>query len=76
LNINYKPVTIQGEIKFCFEAKSWKSVIKNTYELTKPFRQNDDVFVNILNEIRIGKLSDENLKILNKCERDLKFNDG
>lgn len=36
------------------------------YELTHIFRQSDEKFKNILNEVRVGSISQENLDILNK----------
>jgi len=51
---------------FCFESPVWKYVFakENHIELKTIYRQNDDVFKNILNEIRVGQLSDANKEIL------------
>lgn len=51
---------------FCFEAKSWCNCIKkeNIIYLKEIFRQNDVIFQNCLNEIRIGELSEETINIL------------
>lgn len=53
---------------FCFESPEWFSVfpIKNHVELKTIFRQRDPVYVKILSEIRIGKLSLESREILEK----------
>ncbi len=45
----------------CFEESNIK-----TYELTKVFRQKDKNFINILNNIRSGKVNDNDLDVLNK----------
>ena len=45
----------------CFEESNIK-----TYELTKVFRQKDKNFINILNNIRSGKVNDKDLEVLNK----------
>ena len=51
--------------KFCFEAKSWNKCIDNVVNLNFNFRQNEDfIFKKCLNEIRVGKISDETVKIL------------
>jgi len=52
--------------KFCFESERWYDVIplENHIELKTIFRQKDEVFRKILNEVRIGELSQENKEIL------------
>jgi ATP-dependent DNA helicase PIF1 len=51
---------------FCFESAAWNATfaLNNHIELTTIYRQKDDVYKSILNEIRIGKLSDENQRLL------------
>jgi hypothetical protein len=62
------PITKGKDLHFCFEAESWKDVVKQTFELTKQFRQtNDTKFTQILNEIRIGQISKESELELKKC---------
>lgn len=52
--------------KFSFESKEWYNVIRleNHIELKTIFRQKDEVLRKILNEVRVGELSDENKLIL------------
>ena len=52
--------------KFAFESKEWYNVIplKNHIELKTIFRQKDEILKKILNEVRVGELSNENKKIL------------
>lgn len=52
--------------RFCFESEQWNAVFtpKNQIELVHIFRQNDPVYINILQEIRRGELSEENKTIL------------
>lgn len=52
--------------KFCFESPSWNFVfpIENHIELKTIFRQKDELFKEILGEIRKGKLSEKNANIL------------
>jgi ATP-dependent DNA helicase PIF1 len=54
--------------KFAFEAEEWYNVIplENHIELKTIFRQKDPIFREILNEIRIGELSQKNKEILQK----------
>eukprot|EP01080_Neovahlkampfia_damariscottae_P005800 gene5800-9623_t len=69
------PVNQNGtELDFCFESKSWKSVVQSSFELKTPFRQNDKGFIQILNEIRVGKVSEKCEDLLKKCQN-RKFND-
>jgi ATP-dependent DNA helicase PIF1 len=53
-------------LKFCFEAEQWYNVIphENHIELKTIFRQKDPIFREILNEVRIGELSQKNKEIL------------
>lgn len=57
------PVVKKGVVRFAFEATDWKNV--KLYQLTKTFRQSDQQFADILNEIRLGKLSPAGVSLLN-----------
>lgn len=50
--------------KFCFEAKSWNNCIDYVICLKNIFRQSDEIFQKCLNEIRIGKLTENTISIL------------
>ena len=54
--------------EFCFESPKWFSVfpLANHIQLKKIFRQNDPVYIDILAQVRKGKISDENIDILQK----------
>jgi ATP-dependent DNA helicase PIF1 len=55
------PVNIRKN-KFAFEAKVWPKVITTSVCLTSVFRQNQDLtLVKILNEARVGELSQESI---------------
>ena len=58
---NFYPVGNYFFNAHCFEESNIK-----TYELTKVFRQKDKNFINILNNIRSGKVNDKDLEVLNK----------
>ncbi|KAG2222751.1 hypothetical protein INT45_013115 [Circinella minor] len=52
------PVSRYGMARFAFESKCWSKVINKTIMLKQVFRQKDSEFVDILNEMRLGRLSE------------------
>ena len=57
---------------FCFEAKCWNSAIYLQMSLQRVFRQRDAAFVNLLNEMRVGKVSPATRLLLQSgCGADL-----
>lgn len=61
------PVYKDGEeVRYCFEAKSWGSVIQHAHELKTVYRQHDPEFLSVLDDIRVGRLSRSSIEILNK----------
>jgi ATP-dependent DNA helicase PIF1 len=63
------PIGDVGQTNFCFESDEWKSTftIANHIFLKKIFRQKDQVYANILNQIRVGKLKKNTIHILQEC---------
>lgn len=61
------PVFEGGEEKYCFEAESWDLVVKKCVELKTVFRQKDQSFIQLLNEVRIGRISQRSWLELQKC---------
>lgn len=61
--------------KFAFDAATWSTCIQHTILLTHVFRQKDPVFANMLNEMRLGKLSDKSIAEFRKLSRPLQFTD-
>ena len=55
--------------KFCFESPLWNTIFpsENNIEFNHIFRQDDEVFKKLLNEIRYGKLFRSSLAILEQC---------
>ncbi|ELX67665.1 helix-turn-helix domain-containing protein [Prevotella nigrescens] len=51
---------------YFFDSKALQSTQYVTIELTKVFRQQDEVFINILNHFRNGNVTDNDFEILNK----------
>ncbi|KAF8832674.1 hypothetical protein HHX47_DHR1001745 [Lentinula edodes] len=61
---------------FAFDAESWPLCIKKIVLLTHVFRQRDQAFVDILAEMRVGKLSDDHIKALHALRRPVVHPDG
>ena len=53
---------------FAFEASAWRRCFPEQRVLTKVFRQRDATFVDILNELRVGKLSNRSAALLRKLK--------
>ncbi|OHE96061.1 DNA repair and recombination protein pif1 [Colletotrichum orchidophilum] len=64
------------ESKFAFEAATWNTTIDHTIGLTQVFRQRDPVFANMLNEMRLGRISDETVQAFKKLTRPIPAEDG
>ncbi|KAM6396341.1 ATP-dependent DNA helicase PIF1 [Pluvialis apricaria] len=63
------------ETKFCFQAKSWRKCIHINMELTEVRRQTDKTFVSLLSAVRLGRCTEEVIRLLmqtatNRSERD------
>ena len=54
---------------FCFQSEQWLTAFpwKNHIELKHIFRQEDDVYKRILNQIRRGEIDEESIEILKGC---------
>lgn len=64
------------EAKFAFDAATWSTSIDHTIGLTQVFRQRDPVFANMLNEMRLGQISQQTVDTFKRLSRPLEFNDG
>ncbi|XP_034249290.1 ATP-dependent DNA helicase PIF1-like [Thrips palmi] len=49
----------EGQATFCFQSEAWDRCNLNCYELTVVHRQSDPVFIDILQNIRIGRITPE-----------------
>ncbi|OJT10895.1 ATP-dependent DNA helicase PIF1 [Trametes pubescens] len=65
-----------GTVKFAFEGEMWPQTIKKTFNLTKVFRQRDPEFVDMLNEMRFGRLTDKSIQRFKALSRDIVYEDG
>ncbi|KAF4462364.1 DNA repair and recombination pif1 mitochondrial [Fusarium albosuccineum] len=64
------------ETKFAFDAATWTTSIDHTIGLTQVFRQRDPQFANMLNEMRLGRISEDTVRAFKALARPLNFNDG
>ena len=62
---DWKVLSMAYESEFFFSAKVLKYVRLNMVSLTRVFRQSDDCFISLLNDIREGHLSASSLSLLN-----------
>ena len=70
------PVPDKGKsAKFAFDAATWNTTIEHTILLSHVFRQKDPIFANMLNEIRVGKLTPESIKEFQRLSRPLRYED-
>ncbi|OQU97533.1 hypothetical protein CLAIMM_03455 [Cladophialophora immunda] len=61
--------------KFVFEAVTWNTCIQHTILLTHVFRQKDEQFARMLNEMRLGKMSPATIREFKSLSRPLDFRD-
>jgi len=54
---------------FCFESPIWNKTFDKTILFTKNYRQEDDGFQQVLNEVREGNISPEGCKLLLDCTK-------
>ena len=65
----------QKAAKFSFDAATWNTSIEHTIGLTQVFRQKDPTFANMLNEMRLGRLTPKSIDSFRKLSRPLSFAD-
>lgn len=66
----------QKESVFAFDASTWETSLDHTIGLTQVFRQKDPEFANMLNEMRIGNITEKTVNAFKALSRPLTFNDG
>lgn len=71
------PVTRSGEdMFFAFQSEAWRQCIQHHVMLSRVFRQRDDRFVTLLNEMRKGWISPSAAQILGSLSRPLPEHNG
>lgn len=63
------PVSKTEKAKFCFQSEAWQKCVHFNYELQTVHRQKDEVFVKILNSIRIGRVTDNIVNTLKETAK-------
>ncbi|KAG8714378.1 hypothetical protein FRC09_017698 [Ceratobasidium sp. 395] len=69
------PVMKNGQPKFAFEAEKWGECVERTFNLTKVFRQKDPRFVDMLNEMRFGRLTPASIRTFHELARPISDGD-
>jgi hypothetical protein len=55
----------QGDrVNFCFQSRSWASVVQASVVLGQVFRQKEATFADVLNDIRVGNVTQEAIALL------------
>ena len=64
------PPVVRGneELLFAFDSEAWKSANLEICYLTEQHRQNDTEFLDILNSLRSGSITDGHKERLNQCQ--------
>ena len=62
------PVKKGAAPKYCFEAKAWTKAVKRAVVLKQVFRQKNEEFVDILNEVRTANLSEASVAKLEEAK--------
>ncbi|KAL1675464.1 hypothetical protein EV122DRAFT_183394, partial [Schizophyllum commune] len=71
------PVPLDGKaVKFAFDAESWYPCMGPPVILTKVFRQKEQTFVDMLNEMRFGNLRPETIEKFRQLARPVTYTDG
>jgi len=61
---------------FAFEAATWNDTVTACVNLTKVFRQRDQTFVDMLNEMRFGKMTKASIDRFAGLRREIVYTDG
>ncbi|ETS73595.1 hypothetical protein PFICI_14541 [Pestalotiopsis fici W106-1] len=64
------------DTKFAFDAATWSTSIDHTIGLTQVFRQKDHEFAEMLNEMRLGRVSEQTVQTFRSLSRPLVYDDG
>ncbi|MDR2527116.1 MAG: AAA family ATPase [Rickettsiales bacterium] len=62
------------ESKFCFESESWQEANIKYIELNDTFRQKEEKLITLLNNVRFGRLTGDDIKMLDSCKNKIDDN--
>jgi ATP-dependent DNA helicase PIF1 len=65
------PCVSKGPELFCFHAKHWPLLVPRIFHLEKVFRQTDHELINVLNDIRVGNITQHVLDYLSSIPSDV-----
>ncbi|KOC66579.1 ATP-dependent DNA helicase PIF1 [Habropoda laboriosa] len=68
--------TKDRKANFCFNSNMWEKCVHYNFELQTVYRQRDPKFISILNNIRIGRVTDEITEILKATAKQKIENNG
>jgi ATP-dependent DNA helicase PIF1 len=72
-----EPEVCQKKETFCFQTAAWKSVVQKSFLLRQVFRQRDQEFIELLDAVRFGRVTEDILKGFTSCvQRSLDCSDG
>ncbi|KLO19972.1 hypothetical protein SCHPADRAFT_808166, partial [Schizopora paradoxa] len=63
-------------VKFAFEAKTWEACVGTPIVLSTVFRQRDQTFVNMLNDMRFGRMRESFVRHFTSLTREVYYDDG
>lgn len=69
------PPVMKSGTRFAFESKMWDEALSHKVNLTQVFRQKDETFVRMLNEMRHGQLSTDSIQRFQRLNRPPKIDD-
>ncbi|CUA74311.1 hypothetical protein RSOLAG22IIIB_11134 [Rhizoctonia solani] len=62
--------------EFAFRAQSWKRALPTMITLTEVFRQKQPELINMLNDMRVGRISEETARLFRSLSRPVVYPDG
>lgn len=62
--------------KFCFQTKAWDECVQRVFELRQVHRQKEKKFIDLLNKIRSGEISDDIAETLTATSKQKIETDG
>lgn len=63
---------VEKESGFCFNSKTWQALDLKTIFLEKIYRQNDENFIKSLNNLRLNRLTNEDIRLF--YDREVNYN--
>lgn len=61
---DFLQLPVVNNTNFSFQAEKWNECIDKVFYLSEIIRQSDTVFQNLLNEIRMGRLGEEGMRLI------------